>query len=111
MWVLGLRFLVERLRPPPPPVPAAALDHWTVMAHLRRGGFMLKFGQIGRPHERYFRVAANMKQMLWTSGETPGKGVHKSVDLTSIGGVRLFRQAQPGVAAVVPTLNLLSKGR
>ena len=47
-WVLGLRFLVDRLRPPPPSLPATALDHWTVMARLRRGGFLLKFGQIGR---------------------------------------------------------------
>ncbi len=70
-WVLGLRFLVDRLRPPPPAFPAAAaeLDHWAVMARLRRGGFLLKFGQIGRPHERYFRVSASMRQMLWAAGD------------------------------------------
>lgn len=107
--VLGLRFLVDRLRPPPPAIPASGLDRFTLMARLRRGGFMLKFGQIGRPHERYFRVSANMKTLTWTSGETPGKGEHKTVDLTGIKDVRLFRHAQPGVAAVMPNLNLLSK--
>ncbi len=52
-WVLGLRFLVDRLRPPPSSLSSPPLmDHWSVMAHLRRGGFLLKFGQIGRAHER-----------------------------------------------------------
>ena len=52
-----------------------------------------------------------MRALIWTQGEVgPKQGLHKSVDLSSIRTVRLFRHAQPGVAAVVPTLNLLSKG-
>jgi len=51
-WVMGLRFLVDRLRPLPPSLPPS-LDKWMILARLRRGGFLLKFGQIGRPHERY----------------------------------------------------------
>lgn len=44
------------------------------MARLRRGGFLLKFGHNGKPHERYFRVSGNMREMFWTSGENPVKG-------------------------------------
>lgn len=72
-WVFGLRFLVGRLQPSPSTAPSPAYyDQWTIMARLRRGGFLLKFGHNGKPHERYFRVAGNMKMMFWTSGEEEG---------------------------------------
>ena len=52
-WVTGLRFLVERLRPLPRSVTVSGeMERAVVLARLRRGGFLLKFGQIGRPHER-----------------------------------------------------------
>jgi len=108
-WVLGLRFLVERLRSPPVIQPRID-DHWTLMARLRRGSFLLKFGHSGKPHERYFRVSGNMKLLFWTAGENPIKGLHKSVELTVIKEVRLLSQ-NPVVAQRGNRIaELLSKG-
>ena len=98
-WARGLAFLVVRLRPPPLPLTLEE-DPWTIIAHLRRGGFLLKFGQIGTPHERFFRVSADMRQLLWRRGEEGGGGErerggeaqqqYRTVDLSRVSTVRLF---------------------
>jgi hypothetical protein len=106
-WVLGLRFLVERLRPPSLAMPRSSGDQWMIMARLRRGSFLLKFGHSGRPHERYFCVSGNMKMVFWTSGENPVKGQHKSVDLTAVREIRLLNQAGAGNAPSMPMPKLV----
>lgn len=86
-WVLGLRLLVNRLTLPPQKL-LTSTDVWDALAHLRKGSYLLKFGHSGKPHERYFGVSGNAKMLFWTMGENAVKGIHKSVDLTTVKEVR-----------------------
>jgi hypothetical protein len=79
-WHLGLRYLVDLLRPPSLAMPRSSSDELVIMAR------------------RYFQESCNMNMGFCTSLKAPVKGPHKSVNLMAVREVRLLIQAQAGAA-------------